>query len=216
MRRLSKYTGTSLALVAALFMPACATKKYVNQEVGAQGERIQGVENAVEETQARVRDVDARVGQVDQKASAAQATGTQALEKGTLAFATAEEAKRLAQGKLVLEATLTNDATKFKTNKWDLPQAGVPEIDSFVDKVLSLNKRVYLEIQGHTDSTGDEGWNQDLGERRAESVRRYLNTKGIPLYAMSVISFGESQPVGDNKTKDGRAQNRRVVLRVME
>jgi len=208
--------GTSLVLVAALFVPGCATKKFVQEEVGAQGERIQGVENAVEETQARVRDVEGRVGQVDQKAAAAQVTGNQALEKGTLAFTTAEEAKRLAQGSLVLEATLTNDATKFKTNKWDLPEGGVPEIDSLVTKILSLNKRVYLEVQGHTDSTGNEAWNQDLGEHRAESVRRYLNSKGIPLYAMSVISFGSSQPAGDNKTRDGRAQNRRVVIRVLE
>jgi outer membrane protein OmpA-like peptidoglycan-associated protein len=208
--------GTSLVLVAALFVPGCATKKFVQEEVGAQGERIQGVENAVEETQARVRDVEGRVGQVDQKASAAQTTGNQALEKGTLAFTTAEEAKRLAQGSLVLEATLTNDATKFKTNKWDLPEGGVPEIDSLVSKILSLNKRVYLEVQGHTDSTGNEAWNQDLGEHRAESVRRYLNSKGIPLYAMSVISLGSSQPAGDNKTRDGRAQNRRVVIRVLE
>ena len=216
MRRRLKCMGTMLVLVAALFVPGCATKKFVQEEVGAQGERIQGVENAVEETQARVRNVEGRVGQVDQKATAAQATGSQALEKGTLAFATAEEAKRLAQGSLVLEATLTNDATKFKTNKWDLPEGGVPEIDSLVSKILSLDKRVYLEIQGHTDSTGNEAWNQDLGENRAESVRRYLNSKGIPLYAMSVISLGSSQPVGDNKTKDGRAQNRRVVIRVLE
>jgi len=216
MQRLWKGTGLVLTLVAVLAVPGCATKKFVQEEVGAQGERIQGVENAVEETQARVRDVEGKVGQVDQKASAAQATGNQALEKGTAAFATAEEAKKIAQGKLVLEATLTNDATKFKSNKSDLPAGGVPEIDDLVQKILSLNKRVYLEIQGHTDSTGDQGWNQELGERRAESVRRYLNTKGIPLYAMSVISFGESQPVGDNKTKDGRAQNRRVVIRVLE
>ena len=133
-----------------------------------------------------------------------------------LAFAAAEEAKRLAKGTLVLEMTLTNDATRFKTNLWDLPQGGVPEIDALVGKILALNKRVYLEVQGHTDATGAEAWNQELGEHRGESVRRYLNTKGIPLYAMSVISFGSSQPVGDNKTKEGRAQNRRVVIRVLE
>jgi peptidoglycan-associated lipoprotein len=216
MRRLWGGTGVAVVVAALLMGTACATKKFVTQEVGQQAERIQGVESAVEENQRRIREVDGHVGEVDQKASQAQATGSQALEKGTAAFAAAEEAKKLAQGTLVLEATLTNDATRFHVDKWDLPAGGVPEIDALVQKILSLNKRVYLEIQGHTDSSGSESWNQELGERRAESVRRYLNGKGIPLYAMSVISFGSAQPVGDNKTRDGRAQNRRVVIRVLE
>lgn len=216
MKRFSGLTGTAVVIAALLSGSACATKKFVQDEVGQQAERIQGVESAVEENQRRIRDVEGRVGEVDQKAVQAQSTGSQALEKGTAAFAAAEEAKRLAQGTLVLEATLTNDATRFASNKWDLPEGGVPEIDALVQKILSLDKRVYLEIQGHTDSTGVESWNQELGERRAESVRRYLNGKGIPLYAMSVISFGSSQPVGDNKTREGRAQNRRVVIRVLE
>ncbi len=56
-----------------------------------------------------------------------------------------------------------------------------------------------------------------LGEKRAEAVRNYLNMKdGIPLHAMNIISYGETQPVADNSTRDGRAQNRRVVVKVLE
>jgi peptidoglycan-associated lipoprotein len=80
-----------------------------------------------------------------------------------------------------------------------------------------MDKTVYLEIEGHTDNVGGELYNAQLGEKRAKAVMNYLNEKGgVPLHAMSVISYGESKPVADNKTADGRAQNRRVVVRVLE
>jgi len=205
-----------LACTALALLPGCATKKYVQEEVGQTEERIRGVETAVEENQRRIRDVDGRVGDVDQKAGRAQATGDQALVKGDEAAASAEEAKRLARGKLILETTLTDDVTQFSVNRWELPDGSVPALDDLANKVLGMDKRIYLEIQGHTDSTGAEDWNFTLGERRANAVLRYLNQKGVPLYAMSVISLGSTQPVADNKARDGRAQNRRVVVRVVE
>jgi len=80
-----------------------------------------------------------------------------------------------------------------------------------------MDKTVYLEIEGHTDNVGSEEYNKVLGERRAEAVRVYLNEKGgIPLHAMNVISYGEDEPVSDNGSRTGRAQNRRVVIRVLE
>jgi peptidoglycan-associated lipoprotein len=76
---------------------------------------------------------------------------------------------------------------------------------------------VYLEIQGHTDSVGPEDWNLILGKKRAEAVWEYLYKQHhIPLHRMQVISLGGSVPVGDNKTADGRAQNRRVEILVYE
>jgi outer membrane protein OmpA-like peptidoglycan-associated protein len=76
---------------------------------------------------------------------------------------------------------------------------------------------VYLEIEGHTDSTGSEAYNHTLGLRRADAVRDYLNRSGgIPLHAMSTISLGEGDPVADNSSSTGRSQNRRVVVRVLE
>jgi OOP family OmpA-OmpF porin len=67
--------------------------------------------------------------------------------------------------------------------------------------------------EGHTDSTGSEAHNQALSERRAAAVMEYLNAKGIGEARMTSIGFGESRPVADNATREGRAQNRRVVLR---
>ena len=79
------------------------------------------------------------------------------------------------------------------------------------------NKGVYFEIQGHTDATGPDAYNMKLGEDRAMAVRNYLHDQhGIALNRMQVISYGEAKPVADNKTKDNRAQNRRVVIKVLE
>jgi outer membrane protein OmpA-like peptidoglycan-associated protein len=83
--------------------------------------------------------------------------------------------------------------------------------------IKAENKGVFFEIEGHTDSTGPEEYNVKLGEERAMAVRNYLAmTHGIALSRISVISYGSSKPVTDNKTRDNRAQNRRVVVRVVE
>jgi peptidoglycan-associated lipoprotein len=77
-------------------------------------------------------------------------------------------------------------------------------------------KGVYFEIEGHTDSIGDAKTNERIGLERAESVKRYLYEQHqIPLFKMSVISYGEQKPVAPNKTKAGRAMNRRVVVKVL-
>ena len=209
-------SALALAVMTTLVLSGCATKKFVQQELANQSDKIQSVESAVEANQARIKDVDGKADAADRKAGQAQSTGDSAMERGNEAFASAEEAMRLAKGKLILEETLNNDISKFAVNKADLPDEGVAELDALAKKVLGLDLRVYLEIQGHTDSTGSEMWNLELGGLRAESVRRYLNERGIPLFAISVISYGESTPIADNSSKDGRSQNRRVLVRVME
>ena len=92
-----------------------------------------------------------------------------------------------------------------------------PDDHDLSAKIKDYGKAVYVEIEGHTDNTGSDDYNQTLGLRRAGAVRDYLNQAGgIPLHAMNTISLGESNPVADNSTSDGRAQNRRVVVRVLE
>jgi peptidoglycan-associated lipoprotein len=74
----------------------------------------------------------------------------------------------------------------------------------------------FVEIEGHTDSIGDKLINQRIGEARAEAVKRYLYEQHqVPLHKMNIISYGEDKPLGPNNTKPGRAQNRRVVIRVL-
>jgi outer membrane protein OmpA-like peptidoglycan-associated protein len=90
-----------------------------------------------------------------------------------------------------------------------------PILDEAV-RVLGEAGVVNVSVEGHTDSTGPEDYNQGLSERRANSVRTYLETKGVAGDRLQAVGFGESKPVASNDTRDGRAQNRRVELRVLE
>jgi OOP family OmpA-OmpF porin len=82
--------------------------------------------------------------------------------------------------------------------------------------VLGQNRDVRVQVAGHTDATGTDEYNQSLSERRANSVADYLASKGIDRSRLSTVGYGESQPVADNGTRDGRAQNRRVELNVQQ
>ena len=88
-----------------------------------------------------------------------------------------------------------------------------PVLDS-VSIVLNKYPKTLLDVDGHTDSTGDELYNQSLSERRAVSVARYLNSRQVDARRLQIIGFGESRPIADNATEAGRAANRRVEVRI--
>jgi len=79
-------------------------------------------------------------------------------------------------------------------------------------RTLKDNPSVHAEIAGHTDSIGSDAYNMKLSERRAEAVKRYLVEQGIDASRLDVRGYGESHPIADNKTKQGRAQNRRAEI----
>jgi peptidoglycan-associated lipoprotein len=198
------------ALPLALVATGCATKKYVKGEVGAVHTRVDGVEGQVEEAQQRLSEHDKRINTAQETATGASKTAQEALQR-------AIEAGKLAEGKLVFESVLTDDKVRFSFDKAELSEAGTAALDEFAAKLKAENKNVYVEIQGHTDGIGSEQYNYELGEERAEAVRRYLNQKhGLPLHKMAVISYGETAPIADNNSREGRAQNRRVVLVVLQ
>jgi OOP family OmpA-OmpF porin len=90
------------------------------------------------------------------------------------------------------------------------------ESKSLLDSVaVSLRKvaDARIEIAGHTDSVGNDGYNMKLSQRRADSVRDYLIQQGVDGARLTARGYGETQPLADNATADGRARNRRVVLR---
>ncbi|MCU0840681.1 MAG: OmpA family protein [Thiobacillaceae bacterium] len=125
-------------------------------------------------------------------------------------------AEKLAQGKLLYEVTLTEDDIRFPFDKADLAPGCCDRLQALAERLKADNRGVYLEIQGHTDSGGSTQYNMNLGQERAEAVRRYLHQQaGIPLHRMSAISYGESRPVADNASREGRKQNRRVVVVVL-
>jgi len=219
---------TAFALAAA-GSSACATKGFVKNQVAQVSSKVDTLSQSLEQTQERTRQNETRIGEVDQKAGAAQSAADQAGGAATAADSKAAAAGQSAlaaqskadevdkaQKKIVYEVVLNEDEGNFKFGQTSLPDAAKAKIDQLVSQIKADPKGAYFEIEGHTDNVGDKTYNMKLGEERAEAVKRYLYEQHqIPLHRMNVISYGEDKPVAPNNTKDGRAQNRRVVIRVL-
>jgi len=154
---------------------------------------------------------------VNQEAQSAKAGAAEAKGSAQQALVRATEAERAAKGKLIYTVTLSNDKVTFPVNRSKVSDDARSIVDEAIAQLKAENRGVYFEIEGHTDATGPDAYNMRLGEDRAEAVRNYLHDQhGIALNRMQVISYGEAKPVEDNKTRDHRAQNRRVVIKVLE
>jgi peptidoglycan-associated lipoprotein len=201
---------------------ACATKKFVRGEVGEVTERVEGLSGQLEETQERTRRNEQRIGEVDEKAAqAGQSAGearmaaNQAAEQAAQAGARAEAVEASVR-RLVYEVVLNEDQGNFRFGRADLPDEAKARIDEVINDLKADPQGVFIEIEGHTDSVGNAQFNQQLGLARAEAVKRYLyEAHQVPLHRINVISYGQEKPVASNNTRDGRAQNRRVVIRVL-
>ena len=208
---------------------ACATKGYVRTQVGQVSSKVDTLGQSLEETQERTRQNETRIGEVDQKAGAAQTAADTAQQSATAAdtkAASAAEAARMAATrveevdkaakKLVYEVVLSEESGSFKFNAVELPDDAKAKIDQLVNQLKADPKGAFFEIEGHTDNVGPASINERIGLERAETVKRYLYEQHqIPLHRINVISYGEDKPAAKNNTRDGRAQNRRVVIRIL-
>lgn len=217
--------GIGVVTLALGSSAACATKKYVNTQVADVNQKVGSLSTAVEETQQRTREnaqkigeVDQKVGRVEEKTTAAQRSADDARTAATKVDAKVD-AVDAANRKLIFEVVLKMEEGKggnFDFGKSDLPDEAKTELDKLISEVTSDPRNYYFEIEGHTDNRGSENINERVGLERAEAVKRYLyEAHNVPLHKMNVISYGEAKPVGDNKTKEGRAQNRRVLVRIL-
>ncbi len=212
--RKSLWVVLAVVLVVALGVSGCATKKFVQQEVA----------NSAKSTDAKIGEVQKQVeaNQMDvanlKKSDAAQTEQIGKLsDTAKEALARAQEAGKLAKGKILYEVTLTDEAVKFGFDQKGLSKDAKAALDAFAARLKSENKGVYVEVQGHTDSVGSEEYNLSLGQARADAALHYLAMQGgLPLHRMNAISYGEYKPIADNKTAAGRSQNRRVSLVVLE
>jgi outer membrane protein OmpA-like peptidoglycan-associated protein len=209
-----KVPVTVFAAAVGLSLVGCATTTDIDKKIAASqattDKKIESVETQVEQLQEGQK---SQAGQIAEQGKQIEQLGQSAKD----ALARAQEAGVLAKGKIVFQQSFSEDRVRFKTNSYELTKDAKAALDEFAQKVKALDKGVYLEIQGHTDDTGGNDYNDQLGQQRAEAVRRYLSREHkLPLGRISTISYGDTLPVESNKTAKGRSQNRRVVIVVLE
>ena len=223
------FVAGSIAALAIGGSTACATKKFVRTSVGEVNDKVDSLGRSVEETQERTRKNEGKIAEVDSKAAAAAQAADQAGQAAQTANQSAQTANNAANAvgnkfdafdksnrRLVYEVVLSEDSGNFKFGKTVLPDEAKQKIDEVVGQLKQDPKNVYIEIEGHTDNVGPKAVNEKIGLERAQAVERYLYEQyQVPLHKMNVISYGDEKPVAPNKTKAGRAQNRRVVIRVL-
>ena len=207
-----------IALVGAAVLAAgafgCATSSQVDEKIAAASaktdKKIETVETQVENLQTKQKATDAKLDTQGQEIAKLSQSAQEALKR-------AQEAGILAKGKVVFEQTFAEDRIKFKSGSADLNGEAKTALDEFAAKVKELKRPVWMEIQGHTDSTGAAEYNDALGERRAEAVKRYLARKQqLAIQRMATISYGDTLPADTGMGRKARAANRRVVLVVLE
>lgn len=195
--------GAALAGMSSL--SACATKEYVNQEVLRVDTYAQ---NSHQELSTGLSSANSAIAANDQKIVAVDGTARDALNRATAAG-------KLAEGKFLYQMVLSDDGVKFPTDSSKLSPEAESRLLQLTERLKAENKNVFLEIQGHTDGSGAPAYNDRLGSERAEAVKKFLAKNGVALSRMDTISYGEESPVAPNNNREGRAQNRRVVVVVL-
>ena len=224
-------------LAGIMVLSGCATKKYVREQIQTLQPAIQEVQNTAKENAERIDAVDKRA---QQGISAAQAADQKASQAGQAAQTaensaqaadrkadTANQGVQQANNKInTLEsriASINDNYTQsetqtvtFPVNSTTLSDQAKSTLDRIAGDLSGQPTGFMLELQGYTDGTGSEQYNIGLSQRRAESVERYLVSKNVPLFRVSIVGLGKDNPIADNKTGEGRAQNRRVEVRVLK
>lgn len=215
--------------LAAAGSSACATKGYVRTQVGQVNQKVDTLSQSLEETQQRTTANEQRIVQVDERAGAAQTAADAAGSAAAGATSAAADANQTAMAadqragevesrvnRVIYEVVINESQGNFRFGGTELPDGAKMAIDEMVGQITANPQGVYFEIEGHTDSTGGAEINQRIGLERAEAVKSYLYSEHqIPLHRMNVISYGEERPAESNDTREGRAANRRVVIRVL-
>jgi OOP family OmpA-OmpF porin len=225
----------AVVIMVVAFSPACATKKFVLQEVGSSVQaseqklsaRLDNQDNDIQsnagqideliavnkENQQALDTVKGDVRAADGKASAAGVTANQAQTTADRATASIDDLNHQFQNRnqynLVAEKVVS-----FGFGEWKLPEDQTDQLDEAA-YLLMENPDMVAVLEGRTDSTGDKDFNIRLGQKRLEVVARYLIVeKGVPAYKIHEMSFGPDQPIADNSTKEGRAKNRSAVVNI--
>ncbi len=219
---------TSLTLLLAMTLAAsigCTSKNYVRQQTtplinktneldDLTAKNSRDIKDVDQRAQAGIQAVQAKAAEVDQKALAA---GSEA-DKAQLSANTAtQRVDSLTQAVINLDnyRPVVETAVHFGFNKDNLTKDAKEAIDQLAASV-STTKGYIITVEGATDSVGSSEYNYDLSQRRANAVIQYLAAeKSVPAYKIYLIGLGKDKPIESNKTRDGRAKNRRVDIRLM-
>jgi OmpA-OmpF porin, OOP family len=239
----SAYTFPRLVIgfvaIGSLFASGCATKKYVRNTVSPVDARVSEHDKVLEANKKQLGDLETGLSGANERAQGAQTTADRAVKDASAANQLAGDAghradsardaadKSMARVGEVENSfntkidniqnykVMTTDSVLFKFGSAELTPDAQAKLDSMAGG-LSGKKNFVIEVEGFTDRTGSKQYNLDLSQRRADAVARYLTTKHqVPLFAIHMIGMGKDSPVADNKTRDGRSQNRRVEVRML-
>ena len=197
-KRLTAVGPFALGLLVPVLLAGCATKGYVRHQVDAlrQGE--------AQETE-----------RLDRNVAEVRNSSQQALERAQIAYETASEARDIALGKMGLNEVGQSNAG-FDFNSDELSGSAQAALDQAA-QLIQEHPGALVDIYGFADQTGDARYNLELGRRRADAVLRYLADKAPGnLGRFAAVSYGEGKPAASNSTREGRAQNRRVMVSVLE
>jgi OmpA-OmpF porin, OOP family len=226
-------------IVAGAFSSACATKKFVVKEVQTVQASVQATyqrlsarldnhESGIQsntnqigelvtlskENRSRIDSVKTEVQAVDGKATAAGAAADQAQKKAESANSALVGLDSRFQSRNRY-SIVAEKVVQFKFGDWKLPKTQTAELDEAA-RMLKEDPDAVLVLEGRTDSVGDKDYNIQLGQKRLESVARYLVVdKDVPAYRIHKMSFGPDRPLADNKTKEGRSRNRSTVISIL-
>ena len=186
--------NSAVIAVGAIALAGCATKDYVNEHVATVDARVTATQSQVDRHETHLTQLD-------------QAT-KDALDRATAAG-------KLAEGKFLYSMVLSDDSVKFPIDSSKLSPEAQQRLTDFAEKLKTDNRNVYVEIQGHTDGARFRRAQHQAGRGAGRSRSPVHEPAWRAAEPPSTISYGKADPVADNKTKAGRAQNRRVVLIVM-
>ncbi len=195
-----RFRSSAIALVlaaGAISLGACATEKYVNEHVAVVDAKAQTAQGQIDAQQQALQTHDARLAQLDQ-------TTRDAMQR-------AQDAGKQAEGKFVYTQVLSDDSVKFPAKSAKLSSEAQTRLLDLVNKLKADNKNVYVEIQGHTDSTETDR----LGEARAQAVRAFMNQQGVALNRLPPSPTARRSRSATTRPAPGRAQNRCVVVVVL-
>ncbi len=212
-------------LASSIVLTGCATKKHVAKETAPLINKTNELDDLTAKTTRDIRDLDARtqkgIQDVNTRADAADKKAADARQSADKAQQSASQAstgvENLTQQVLNLDnyRPVAETSVHFGFDKADLTKKAKQALDQLAAEVPNT-KGYILAIEGGTDSVGDANYNYQLSQRRAQAVIQYLASEhSIPAHKIYVIGLGKDKPVAKNNTSEGRAENRRVDVRLM-